>query len=188
MLKNYFITTLRNFRRNSFSTIINVLGLTLSLACCIAIYAFIKHEYSFDTWHEKADRTYRVVGQYVTENGIDYQGYVAFPMAEALREEFVEIESATQALIDGESTVKIEQEGQAPRLFEEDNVYYADEYFLQTFDYKLLAGQAAGLLSRPDEVVITQELADKFFGSEVRGELRAAIRKNADGRPQALPN
>lgn len=185
MLKNYFITTLRNFRRNSFSTIINVLGLTLSLACCIAIYAFIKHEYSFDTWHEKADRTYRVVGQYVTENGIDYQGYVAFPMAEALREEFVEIESATQALIDGESTVKIEQEGQAPRLFEEDNVYYADEYFLQTFDYKLLAGQAAGLLSRPDEVVITQELADKFFGSEVKGNYEQLLGKmlTVDRRP-----
>ena len=118
MFKNYLITTLRNFRRNSFSTVINVLGLTLSLACCISIYAFIKHEYSFDTWHEKADRTFRVVGQYKGESGINYQGYVAFPMAEALREEFVEIESATQALIDGEATVKVEQEGQAPRLFE----------------------------------------------------------------------
>ncbi|MGD1889411.1 MAG: ABC transporter permease [Cyclobacteriaceae bacterium] len=170
MLKNYLITTLRNFRRNSFSTVINVLGLTLSLACCIAIYAFIKHEYSFDNWHQKADRTFRVVGQYKAESGINYQGYVAFPMAEALREEFSEIELATQLSAGGSATIKVEQEGQSPRLFEEDEIAYVDKYFLQTFDYELLAGQFANLLSTPDEVVITQELADKFFGNEAKGE------------------
>ncbi len=177
MLKNYLITTLRNFRRNSFSTVINVLGLTLSLACCIAIYAFIKHEHSFDTWHEKADRTFRVVSQYKGESGTNYQGSVAFPMADALREEVTDIEMATQVVIDEAATVKIEQKGQSPRLFEEDEITYADKYFLQTFDYQLLAGQSANLLSTPNEVIITQELADKFFGNEVKGKYQQLLGK-----------
>ncbi|MEM6844503.1 MAG: ABC transporter permease [Bacteroidota bacterium] len=166
MIKNYLITTLRNFRRNSFSTIINVVGLTLSLACCIFIYAFLHHEYSFDGWHEKADRTFRVVSQYKGENGISYNGSVAFPMAEAFRDEFAEIEMATQVVGDEGGTIKIERSDGSSVLFEEDNIIYADQYFLQTFDYELLAGQSASLLTKPNEVLLTRKLANKFFGSE----------------------
>jgi predicted permease len=168
MLKNYLITTLRNFRRNAFSTLINVVGLTLSLACCIFIYAFLHHEYSFDAWHEKANRTFRIVSQYQTENGREYQGYVSFPVTEALREEFADIESATQIVWNQSVTVKVERESGTPALFEEDNAAYVDEYFLQTFDYQLLAGQLTDLFSEPSEVVLTQELADKYFGNETQ--------------------
>ncbi len=175
MFKNYLITTLRNFRRNSFSTVINILGLTLSLACCIFIYAFIKHEHSFDTWHEKADRTFRVVSQYKGENGISYNGGVPFPMAESFQDEFAEIESATRVVMGQNVNVKVDKESGTPAIFEEDNAVYVDEYFLQTFDYKLLAGQPTGLLSKPDEVVLTQELADKFFGKEVKEDYQQLL-------------
>ncbi|MEM8967439.1 MAG: ABC transporter permease, partial [Bacteroidota bacterium] len=175
MFKNYLTTTLRNFRRNSFSTVINILGLTLSLACCIFIYAFIKHEHSFDTWHEKADRTFRVVSQYKGENGISYNGGVPFPMAESFRDEFAEIESATRVVMGQNVNVKVDKESGTPAIFEEDNAVYVDEYFLQTFDYKLLAGQPTGLLSKPDEVVLTQELADKFFGKEVKEDYQQLL-------------
>ncbi|WPP50869.1 ABC transporter permease [Catalinimonas niigatensis] len=177
MFKNYFTTTLRNLRRNKFNTIINVAGLALSIACCISIYAFVKHEYSFDSYHRKAERTYRLVDQYRGANGIDYSGYVSFPVAKALRNDFPELETVTQVFNELNVIVQIPDEAGSTAKFEEDDLAYADAYFLKTFDYDILAGQTEGLLSTPDEVVLSRELADKFFGNQYRHDYQALIGK-----------
>nr|WKN38898.1 ABC transporter permease [Tunicatimonas sp. TK19036] len=177
MLKNYLITTLRNFRRNTVNTVINVSGLTLSLACCIVIYAFVKHEYSFDHWHEKADRTFRVVSEYQSNGGTDYNGYVSYPVAEALRQEFADMETATRVIMGQDEVVKIQEGSSAPKLFQEEDAVYTDEFFLKTFDYQLLAAQSDNLLSTPEEVVLTRELADKFYGNSFRGKYEELLGK-----------
>lgn len=177
MLKNYLITTFRNLSRNKFNTVINVGGLALSIACCTFIYAFVKHEYSFDAYHHKADRIYRLVEDYRGANGVDHSGYVSFPLAEALRNDFPELEMVTHVFNQMNVIVKIPDDTDNPKKFEEDDLAYADEYFLQTFDYQILAGSKEDLLSTPDEIILTRKLADKYFGNQYQNNYQELLGK-----------
>ncbi|RYY26754.1 MAG: ABC transporter permease, partial [Chitinophagaceae bacterium] len=163
MIKNYFVTIFRNLTRNKLGTLINVSGLAVSIACCIAIYVFLRHEKTFDHYHSKADRIHRIVFDDNTSNGSEFGGYTSFPVAKALRNDFPHLETVTQVYVRNSVIVQIENEGQR-KLFEEDETTYADEFFFKTFDLDLIAGSNTGLLSTPDEVVLTRKVADKFFG------------------------
>ncbi len=177
MLKNYIVTTIRNFRRNKGNTFINVAGLALAIACCSFIYAFVKHEYTFDNFHTNADRIYRVVGQYKGTDETTHQGYVSFPLAKALRNDFTDLENVTQVFNRQYAIVKIERASGAYDLFDEDEMAYADEHYLQVFDYPLLAGYGTNLLASPDQVILTRELADKYFGNHYKGNYSELIGK-----------
>lgn len=171
MFKNYLLTTLRNFRRNKMNTLINAAGLALSMGCCITIYAFVKHEYSFDSFHEKADQIYRVVGQYQGNEGINYQGSVTYSLASALRNDFPDLPLVTQVVTNMEAILKTSEEA-SPILVDFERGFgmtYTDEYFLRMFDHPLLAGDRKSILTTPDEVVLTQEIADRLYGKDYEG-------------------
>lgn len=175
MFRNYLITAFRNLLRNKVNTFINVAGLAISMGCCIVIYVFMKHENTFDNFHSKADRIYRVVADYQgTEVG--HMGYVNFALAKAMRNDFPNLETVTQVL-NNKAVVQVPTSSGARRLFEENEMTYADAYFLKTFDFPLLAGSADQLLSNPDEVVLTKQLADKFFGSAYQSRYDQLIGK-----------
>jgi len=165
MLKNYFVTIIRNLTRNKLGTIINVTGLAVSIACCIAIYVFLKHEQTFDHFHKKADRIHRIVFEDKTSQGTDYGGYTSFPVAKALRNDFPGLETVTQIYVRNSMVVQIESDGGQRKRFEENETTFADEYFFKTFDFPVISGSRSGLLSTPDEVVLTKKIADKFFGN-----------------------
>jgi putative ABC transport system permease protein len=165
MFKNYFTTILRNLLRNKLSTIINISGLAVSIACCIVIYVFIKHEKTFDHFHSRADRIYRLVFDDKTADGTAHGGYTAFPMARALRNDFPQLETVTQLYVRNYALVKIPGTGGERRMFEENEATYADEFFFNTFDFPLIAGNRKGLLTAPDEVILTRRLADRYFGT-----------------------
>ncbi len=176
MFKNYFITTFRNFRHNKANTAINVAGLALAVACCSFIYAFVKHEYSFDAFHARADRIYRVVSQEKGANGIDYQGFVTLPLASAIRSDFPELE-VTQIFNRRLAVVKITNEKGTYNLKVKNDMAYADEYYLRTFDFDTLASRPGTLLNTLEEVILTRKLADKFFGNEYKGHYEELIGK-----------
>ncbi len=164
MFKNYFLTTLRNLLRHKVNSIINVIGLSVSIACCISIYVFIKHEETFDAFHAKANRIYRVVHDTKTSQGIDYGGSAAFPLATALRADFPLLETVTQLYAGNHVVVQIADTAGASKKFEDKQMTYADGDFFKTFDFPLLAGSRDKLLSSPDEVVLSKTVADNFFG------------------------
>jgi hypothetical protein len=166
MLKNYLITTLRNLIRNKANTIINIIGLAISIACCIVVYIFIKHEKTFDGFHSKADRIYRVVLDEKNAQGVANEGYLNFAAAKALRNDFPDLETVTQVYVRNHAIISVNESGNNRKVFEENELSYADEYFLKTFDFPAIAQQSNELLSSPDEVVLTKQLADKFFGKE----------------------
>ena len=168
MFKNYLLTTLRNFRRHKANTFINVTGLALSMACCIAIYVFTKEEYSYDRYHTKADHIYRVVGQFQGNEGINYEGSATYPLATALRNDFPDLPLVTQVVAHNEALLKTSDEA-SPILTDTrrgKGLTYVDEYFLRMFDHPLLAGDAKTILATPDEVVLTQQLADQLYGQD----------------------
>ena len=177
MFQNYFITTIRNLLRNKTSSFINIIGLAVSIACCIAIYVFVKHEETFDHFHSKADRTYRIVFDRKTVQGVEHNGYVAFPTAKALRNDFPNLEAVTQMYVHSSAIVQVPDAVGGTKKFEEKEATYADEFFFKTFDFPLLAGSTNKLLSTPDEVVLSKTLADNYFGTAYSNRYNKLIGK-----------
>ncbi len=177
MFKNYFITTIRNLLRNKVNSIINIIGLSVSIACCIAIYVFIKHEETFDAFHAKADRIYRVVHDTKTSQGMEYGGSASFPLATALRADFPQLETITQLYTGNHVVVQVKDAAGNAKKFEDKQMTYADGDFFKTFDFPLLAGSKNKLLSSPDEVVLSRTLADNFFGKKYSDQYDQLIGK-----------
>ncbi|MBE7178148.1 MAG: ABC transporter permease [Mucilaginibacter polytrichastri] len=163
MFSTFLVPALRHIFRNKAGTIINVVGLAVSIACCIAVYVFIRHEKTFDAHHSKAARTYRIVYDEQQTDYTEHNGSTPFAVATALRNDFAGAEQVTQVYARNYRVISVPgKEGN--RLFEDHDITFADPYFLEIFDVPLLAGKRSGLLSGPDEVIISRALALKFFG------------------------
>jgi len=154
----------RNLMRHKAFTFINVLGLSVGITCCLAITIFIRYETSFDTYHQKASRTYRVVEDFKSAEQVQHWNTTAYPLAEALRNDFKEIPLVTQAAGPLHRLFKIEDEhGNVARY--EDHALMVDPFYLQVFDFTWLAGNPETALSQPNSVVLTESIALKYFGT-----------------------
>ncbi|MFK7903609.1 MAG: ABC transporter permease [Chitinophagales bacterium] len=161
MFTNYIKTAYRNLIRNKGYAFINILGLTLGIACCLLIFLVVKHETSFDLFHTKADRIYRVVTERLSRDDGNFNGYTQYPAAKAIRTDFSEIEMVTQIHNHQETSLSIEGE-----LFKVDNSIFADPYFFEVFNYKWIEGSPSTALDEPNSIVLTRTLAKKFFPLE----------------------
>src|SRR6478752_5015644 len=95
MIKNYLITTLRNFIRNKNYTLINVLGLSIGVTACIIIYLLITYEISFDKFNTKYNSIYRVVQETYSNSGTEHGPTTPYPLPGAFRNDFTDIPSVT---------------------------------------------------------------------------------------------
>lgn len=127
MLKNYLKTALRNLKRNKSFTIINVLGLAVGLAACLLIFLVIRFETSYDTFHSKKDRIYRVNSIYETQDGRTYAAGSSFPTGPALRIDFPQIKEVANIFKKDDEQITIEEEGQQKKF--QSDVYFAEPGF-----------------------------------------------------------
>ncbi len=178
MFSNYFKTTFRNLWRNKLNSIINISGLAVSIACCIVVYVLVKHEETFDNFNSKASRIYRVVFEDKTAQGTQYIGSSTFALAPALRNDFPNLQTVTQLYIRNHAIVEIAGRRGTRKLFEENQLTYTDPDFFKTFDFPFLAGNSHHLLSSPDEIILTKDLADKYFGPEFHSNYNELIGKS----------
>ncbi|WP_026632286.1 ABC transporter permease [Dyadobacter alkalitolerans] len=167
MIKNYLITSLRNLRRNWNFTLINIIGLTLGLACCLLIFFTVRYELSFDRHHKNVDRVYRILKHTKGEVDKGYNTGMPLPALAALRNDFPEIRnqvSCTYALRGALVTIG---EGPNRKKYPEDNnaVSFIDPEYFKLFDYKWLKGSAATSLNNPGTVVLSESQAKKYFGN-----------------------
>lgn len=109
-----------------------------------------------------------MVSQTQRADGPEYHGAIAFPMAEALREDIPAITNATQVYARNYAVIKRTTAAGDEQRFQAYHSVYADEHFLRTFFYPALAGNYATMFQRPDEVVLTRSLADRLFGADYR--------------------
>lgn len=156
MFSSYIKTAFRTIRRNISYTFLNVFGLTLSIAACLVIFLIVRNELSYDRFFKKADRTYRV-----TMHGLDYNSSVSLLVVPALRNDFPELEAVSQFWYMGNGLVKA---GEA--RYNEKGFAFADAAFLKIFDYTWMAGDPRTALSEPNEAVLTQTIARKYFGNK----------------------
>ncbi|CAA9234095.1 MAG: Acidobacterial duplicated orphan permease (function unknown) [uncultured Adhaeribacter sp.] len=157
MLRNFITTAFRSLKRNKANSVINIAGLALGIACCLMIFLVVRHERSYDTFHSKADRIYRINTQFLKTGG--FSGGAPMPVANALKQNFPEVEQATTAFSAGEGLLKINNQ-----LYQEPGIaYVAPEYF-SIIDANWLAGNPQSALAEPNSVVLTKTLAQKYFG------------------------
>ncbi|WP_040005426.1 ABC transporter permease [Fibrisoma limi] len=169
MLKSYFTTALRALRRNWSYSLINVLGLTLSLACCLLLFLAIRYELSFDQHNAHADQTYRLVSFNKKSNDDRRQVGMPLPALAALRTDFPGLKHqitmvnriASAVITVGEKTrqsVNKFQEGDGVVAFVE------PEYF-RLFDFSWQKGSPQTSLNNPNTAVLSDRMAQKYFGT-----------------------
>ncbi len=162
MFKNYFKIALRNLKKSTGYTVINVAGLAVGLACCLLILLFVRDELSYDRYHEKADQIYRVtLDARLGEQEIN--GPIApAPMAQTLVNDYPEVVQATRLFTyTGETLVRYED-----NQFIEEQFYFADSTFFEIFTFPLLRGDPETALLEPNTVVLTESTARKYFGQD----------------------
>ncbi len=159
MLKNYLTITLRNLRKHPGYAFINLFGLALGLVCCLLIFLFVRDELSYDRFHEKADRTYRIVRQF---EALPPSVAPPPPLAPALMADYPEVEHATR-MFRYWFTPMVSRGDQA---FNEEDFLFTDPQFFEVFDFPFLQGNPATALNEPGSLILTASMAAKYFGDE----------------------
>jgi putative ABC transport system permease protein len=164
MFKNYFKAAFRNLKRNKSYALINTLGLTVGIASCLLLFLVIRFESSFDNFHPKKNSIYRVCTEFHNEEGIGYHEAVSFPVAKGIRIDFPQIREVA-AIFNRGAQVTINNGDKQTNKFLEDNIYYAEPEFFSMFHFEWLDGDAKTSLKNPNNAVLTQATAEKYFGS-----------------------
>jgi putative ABC transport system permease protein len=168
MIKNYFKIAWRNLYKHKFYALINVFGLSLGMACSIILFQFISYHLSFDTYHHKAKSLYKVVEQMHLDDGTTlYEKGAPMVLARAIKAELPQITDAGILVQKRSFTIAIpKDDGAGKKLFyEKENVGFADKHWFNMLDYNWLSGSAQTAFNDPDNAVITQKLALKYFGT-----------------------
>lgn len=159
MLKNYVKVAVRHLQKQKGYAFINISGLAIGLTCFILISLFVQFELSYDKFHDKSDRIFRIAKESpeFRYNGNNKSLPTPAPLIGALMTEFPEVEYAAQfskadAFIDFRET-----------RFRENGIY-ASEHFFQVFSFPLIQGDAGTALVNPNSIVLTASLAKKYFG------------------------
>ena len=165
MFRNYIKIAWRNILRYKTNSFLNILGLAIGLASVMLIALYIQNELKYDTVFKDSERIYRVNMRGKMGDNSFYAGYTPPPAGEALVNNFPEIESATRIFQPDDATIAYTQ-GNSPKVFNESEILAVDPNFLEVLNYPLLHGNAITCLQQPNSVVITPQIAEKYFGTE----------------------
>jgi hypothetical protein len=162
MLRNYFKIAVRIIKRSKVYSFINISGLAVGMACCILILLWVKDELSFDRFHENADMIYRVTDRYYSSSGGLFSSAItAWPLAEALKNDFPEIVESARLRILTHRLISYQD-----KKFYENDFVAVDPSFLKMFSFPLVAGDITTALTEPNTILITEETAARYFGTE----------------------
>ncbi|OJJ21426.1 hypothetical protein BKI52_12815 [marine bacterium AO1-C] len=160
MLKNYLKTAFRNLLRNKLFSVLNILGLVIGMVACLLILQYVKHQNSYDSFHNNADKIYRVAN--ANAKDASKEGTSTFlGSGQALKNEFPEIDEVTTIIHGDNGLINYEE-----KRFNEKEFYFVDATFFDVFpSFKLIKGNPKTALSKPNTMVLTKRMADKYFGN-----------------------
>lgn len=175
MFRNLLRVAMRNFMRDKWYSLLNILGLTIGITFSVFLIFYVKDELSYDRYNEKADRICRI-NSYVKEPEKDTMKWAItpFPMAVALSKDYPEVEEAVRLWNNGKTMLK-----NGSQRFYDDKIYYADSNLFKVFTHKFIEGNAQNALVAPNSLVLTQSLAVKYFGNS--GSYIGKTLENASG-------
>ncbi len=175
MIKNYILLAFRSIWNNKIYTAINIIGFAVGISACLFILLWIRDEKSFDRFHANSERIYRVLA------GEDsrVQPRTPHPLAQQMVIDFPEVEKAVTmspiwdpGLTPAQFSVKYED-----IVYDEKRFFSADTTFFEVFDFPFLAGNPKTALNEPMNIIITRDMALKYFGSVQRGHGQIAENK-----------
>ncbi|TWR31366.1 FtsX-like permease family protein [Mucilaginibacter pallidiroseus] len=158
MIKNYFKIAFRNLWRHKGFSFINITGLAIGITACFFISMYVAFELSYDRFHTKADRIYRLATDIKTPSETINTEVTSWAFAPNLKADFPEIEAYARV---NQSGVLVRKDN---IKFQEDNAMFADSGFFKLFDFKFIRGNAATSLSKPLTAVMSKSTAKKYFG------------------------
>jgi putative ABC transport system permease protein len=167
MIKNYLVTSFRNLRRNWNFTVINIIGLSLGIGCCLLIFFTVRYELSYDMHHSHINKLYRLV-RYVQQQGEDgYNVGASLPAVDALPNDFPELKDDLTCTYGLRDVLVAAGEGADLKKFVEPmySVAFVGPAYFKMMDYKWLRGSVDAALTTPGTVVLTEGQAMKFFGT-----------------------
>lgn len=181
MLQNYFKIAVRNLLKNRTFSLINISGLAVGLVCCLAIGLYVWDEYQYDRAVPQFEQTYRVTERQKQATGLYDVAVTPGPLVPALKDDFPEI---TETVRVGAWSGLLQYQQTA---VESEAMRVVDASFLSFFGFKLLKGNPQTVLSSPDEIVISEAVAERFFGKDwrVQSVLGKTIQYNQE-RPLRL--
>lgn len=163
MIKNYFKVAVRNLVKHKGYALINILGLAVGIAASVLIFLYVANEMSYDKFHEKADRTYRIKADWSNKGDSRiHQLGTPWILAQTIREKYTKVEAITQ-LAGPLGDVIIRYRDTA---FKETDVFCAEPSFFEVFSFPLLKGNPETALRDPNLMVLTRSIAKKYFGDE----------------------
>ncbi len=158
MFRNYVKVAFRHIKRRKVYSFINILGLTIGMACFILIGLWVKDELSFDRFHQKKDRIYRVLNRMQDDSA----GFnITYALGPALKAEYPEVEEACRVSLWFGSHVKYQD-----KIYAERNIYLSDPSFFKIFSFPFIRGNPETALSDKYSIVLTEQMAQKYFGDE----------------------
>jgi putative ABC transport system permease protein len=162
MFKNNFRFAWRSLKKDLPFTITNLTGLAIGITCSLLIFSFVLYELSFDGFHLKKDRIYRVNYDVLMGGNQVVSPSVPVFVAPELKKRFPEVEEVSRFMTQwGSVTV-----GRGSLFFEEKKFCYADPTFFKILDFKTISGDVTTALTNPNMLVITKDMAKKYFGTD----------------------
>ena len=162
MFENYFKIAIRNFMRQKVYSTINVAGLSVGLACSFLIFMWVTHELSYDQFHVQGDRIYRLMRNHHGKNKISTLSSIPGPSAKLLEERYPEVTETV--LVTWNQPTLLTYENQTFR----ESGQHAGPAFFKVFTFPLILGDLETAIAEPNNIAISERLAEKYFGSEWR--------------------
>src|SRR5688572_29155358 len=159
MLKSYFTIAWRNIRKQPVFSIINIAGLSIGLTAFWLIALYIGDELSFDRYHKKGDRIYRVVHHASWKESGFHLAPTSAPFAPTLKSEYPEVEEAVRINAEGGGIITV-----GDKSIQAHDIMFTDNSIFSVFTYQFIAGNPSNALSAPQTVVITRSLAETLYG------------------------
>jgi putative ABC transport system permease protein len=161
MLKNLLKTAIRNITKDLGYSSLNIMGLTIGIASALFLIVYVADEVGYDRYHEKADRIYRV-SSHIKETDDEFTWIVAqIPFGPQVTADYPEVEAAVRFIGFNRAPFRYND-----KEFYEDNFFYADTSVFDVFTYKFLKGDPKKALMEPNTMVVTETIANKYFGTE----------------------
>jgi hypothetical protein len=171
MFKETFLSAYRSLKKNKSHSLLNTIGLTLGITSCLMIFLVIRYELSFNTFHSKASRIYRVTTT-MHQDGVDNLPSSAYPVGEAVKEEFPEVEKVATVYFENQGIIKANNQ-----IYQASGITYISPSFFDVFDGTWLVGNPVQSLDAPNSAVLNETLARQYFGIGNSGELSAVVGK-----------
>jgi len=160
MIKNLLLVAIRNFKRDKGYSLLNILGLTIGITFSLFLIFYIKDELGYDRYNKNAESIYRI-NAYIQEKDKDLMKWAStpFPLAPALKKDYPEVAEAVRFVGNGKTMYR-----NGDLRFYEEKTFYADSNVFRVFTYQFIEGDPNTALVEPNSMVLTQSLAEKYFG------------------------